>query len=432
MAEKLNPNDPARAPAEGLTDRLFALAILAVVGVGIFLLMQPAPAPTPDAGVGAEPGQPELTGTATADAVPATAPTTPPAAAAAANQHLTEVLRAAPVSVAESDHFVTGSQRLDLAQSPSTERRPLKAWLDDPGRKADSEVTVVRSIEQVEPRTPGELARAAGANLDAAIEYQLGDKREAGTLHDLFDLYLRAPEALVTLGDEAEAKAPQPVAAVLEAAGLNLDQPVTLALPEGDRTLSLREALRSPEIEAGMPLPVLTTRRHLERTTLGALAESAGEGSNPEVEVVTGPVGLADATVNELLGPEASRSEENVYYVRSVRDSDRQGVWGIVQYGLIENFARGIALKRGESLATYRVAIPTDADEREGAASSFLGRLIAAKVEASHVYNFRNGRMGQNPNLIKPGQELVIIEFSRNELVQIYDYFVSLEAPHQG
>ena len=93
----------------------------------------------------------------------------------------------------------------------------------------------------------------------------------------------------------------------------------------------------------------------------------------------------------------------------------------IEQEGLIENFARGMAVRRGEEINRYQVEIPRDADERESdSSSSFLGRLIYEKTVRSYVYNFKNNRMGQNPDRIRPGQEIVIINFHPDELAAIY------------
>ena len=111
--------------------------------------------------------------------------------------------------------------------------------------------------------------------------------------------------------------------------------------------------------------------------------------------------------------------------MRTVQSGDGQGIWGIVHHGIIDNFARGVAIRRGEAVNTYRVDIPPDADEvRNDRTSSFLGRLIFDKARESHVYNYRLNRMGQNPDTIFPGQELVIIQFRPQELVSIYRHFV--------
>ena len=95
-----------------------------------------------------------------------------------------------------------------------------------------------------------------------------------------------------------------------------------------------------------------------------------------------------------------------------------------VHDGIIGNFARGVAIRRGEEVDTYQVEIPRDADERLGdRSSSFLGQMIHDKTEASWVYNFANERMGRNPDHIVPGQQVVIVKFRPEELIAIYQHF---------
>lgn len=124
----------------------------------------------------------------------------------------------------------------------------------------------------------------------------------------------------------------------------------------------------------------------------------------------------------------------SVFYVRTVRESDIHGVWGIVQEGLVENFARGVMVRIGDESMTYRAAIPADADELlADRSSSYLGRLIYRKTNESYVYNYSNNRMGRNPDRVIPGQEIVIINFSSDELVEIYRRFsVSPELAASG
>jgi hypothetical protein len=74
----------------------------------------------------------------------------------------------------------------------------------------------------------------------------------------------------------------------------------------------------------------------------------------------------------------------------------------------------------------YQVEIPPDADQRlEDQSSSYLGRMIDQKTRSTYVYNYEKGSMGRNPDLIYPGQELVIVGFSPEELISIYEHFVA-------
>lgn len=115
----------------------------------------------------------------------------------------------------------------------------------------------------------------------------------------------------------------------------------------------------------------------------------------------------------------------NIYYVHSVLPTDSQGIWGVIQTGLKYRFGRGLGMKRGEATQVFQVDIPNDADEKVANQSSFLGRVLHQKVRESMVYNQQNGKIGRNPDVIFPGQELVIIEFKPDELIAIYEYFIT-------
>lgn len=133
-------------------------------------------------------------------------------------------------------------------------------------------------------------------------------------------------------------------------------------------------------------------------------------------------------TLADILKGASGDDPDSIYYVRTVKKTDYRGIWGIVVDGLTENFAKGIAIRRNEELGTYRVDIPEKADHTlADKTSSFLGRMIDRKTRDSHVFNFIENKMGRNPDLIFPGQELVIVDFEPRELVAIYRYFVEGE-----
>jgi hypothetical protein len=108
-----------------------------------------------------------------------------------------------------------------------------------------------------------------------------------------------------------------------------------------------------------------------------------------------------------------------------VTDKDVQGLWGIIQTGLIHRFRQGLSLEGIEQNSAFvSVTIPADADEPlPTGLSSFLGKVLNNKVETSYVYNFHTESMGRDPNLIKPGQQLILIHFDNEELKQIYLFF---------
>jgi len=163
-------------------------------------------------------------------------------------------------------------------------------------------------------------------------------------------------------------------------------------------------------------------------------AGDAGQGEeadSPGGEVATVDLPLTEespVTIAELLGPEETIPSDAVLYVHTVKPSDNQGIWGIIHNGIVRNFAEGVAVNRGTSTETYQVDIPRNADERKADnTSSFLGRLIYEKMRQSYVYNYRTDRVGRNPDLIIPGEEIVIVSFTPEELVAVYKHFVEQE-----
>ena len=113
---------------------------------------------------------------------------------------------------------------------------------------------------------------------------------------------------------------------------------------------------------------------------------------------------------------------KRIFYIHAVNPNDRQGIWGILQKGLTDTFAKGITLSDKDKL--IKATIPLEADETlANRKSSFLGRLLHNKVATTHIYNFRQGLLGQNPNLITPGQQLIIVTFTEDELLGIYSHY---------
>ena len=115
-------------------------------------------------------------------------------------------------------------------------------------------------------------------------------------------------------------------------------------------------------------------------------------------------------------------AKDQVFFIHAVTDGDEQGLWGIIQTGVIKTFAKGIRIKDQVISAN----IPREADERlANRSSSFLGAILDRKVKDTYVYNYEKGILGQNPDLITPGQELIIVSFEEAELIAIYNHFVN-------
>ena len=189
--------------------------------------------------------------------------------------------------------------------------------------------------------------------------------------------------------------------------------------------ITVREALKRILAEPEKPISLIKTVRYFEVVTLRELLDTEVD-TDTILNVVRRPYRLEAATLADLLRRKKAENPDTIFYLHTVQPTDEQGIWGIVHYGIIDNFAHGVALKRGEKMETYTVQIPGDADERlDDQSSSFLGKLIDYKTKDSYVYNYRDNRMGRNPDRIYPGQEIVIINFEPEELTAIYTHFAS-------
>ncbi|MGV0005764.1 MAG: hypothetical protein ACNYPG_03960 [Candidatus Porifericomitaceae bacterium WSBS_2022_MAG_OTU9] len=167
-------------------------------------------------------------------------------------------------------------------------------------------------------------------------------------------------------------------------------------------------------------LAVMANVLEAQVVTVGDIVRgSVGAG---ETVCLTTDINPDTVTLRQLMpGGVAS---DDLYYVYTVTESDIQGLWGIIHYGIIENFAKGIALRQGQDVNTYQVDIPYAADEQiSETESSYLGRIISAKAKESFVYNHKKNRMGLNPDLLRPGQEIAVIRFTQAEMVAIYRHF---------
>ena len=280
---------------------------------------------------------------------------------------LTET-EAVPVSVEEADHFVTKEQVISLLPQASIEVISQTDLLNDPELDPDTPITVVREVEQIEIATAEKLIAAAGGDLDQLVRVVIDE--------EVAELKVR--EVLQQLGDEP-------------------DEPISII-----RNVQYFEVTTPAEYAADHPL----------------------EPDQP-LRIIKQPYQLEAATIAELLRQQLDLPDDTVFYVRTVRRNDSQGIWGIVHDGLVGNFARGMAIRQGKEIGSYQVEIPRFADEvLDDSSSSFLGKLIHEKTLETYVYNFKRSRMGRNPDKIFPGQEIVIVNFERQELIDIYKHFV--------
>jgi hypothetical protein len=281
---------------------------------------------------------------------------------------LTET-QAEPVPAKNADHFVSKDQIISLLPESAIEFTTPKDLARNPALKPDTPITVIREAEQIETVTPEKIIAEAGGDLNKIVK--------------------------IVDGDEI-------------------------------RELTVREVLQRYAANPDQPISVVKTIQYFEITTPGEIALDKTLAPDQELRIIIKPYRLEAATIAELLMREGKYNPDSIFYVRTVRDTDDQGIGGIIHDGIMTNFAQGMAIRRGKEVNTYKVDIPRDADELlQDRTSSFLGKLIHRKAAESYVYNFKKNRMGRNPDQVMPGQEIVIINFEPEELIGIYKHFVA-------
>lgn len=274
-----------------------------------------------------------------------------------------------PVPAKSADHFVSKDQIISLLPESTIEFTTPKEIERNPALKPDTPITVIREVEQVETMTPEKIIAEAGGDLNK----------------------------MITILDNGET-----------------------------REVTVREVLQRYAANPDDPISIVKQVQYFEITTPAELAKDTSLKPDQEIKIITKPYRLEAATIAELLMREGKFDPDSVFYVRTIRDTDDQGIWGIIHDGILTNFAQGMAIRRGREVNTYKVEIPRNADELlEDHTSSFLGKLIHKKSQESYVYNFKKNRMGRNPDAVVPGQEIVIINFEPEELITIYKHFVA-------
>ncbi len=275
-----------------------------------------------------------------------------------------------PLSIESADHFITGQQVISLIPDDAITETTAGKLLANPDINAGTPVTIVRTTEQIEVTTAADLLRQAGGSLNQTIQILEDDEQTRRiSIAELAEEYKENPDKQITL-------------------------------------------IRSID--------------HVEILTAKEIQDETANTPDSPIKVITQAYSLPSTTISELLMGDQAVSADDIFYVRTITEQDKQGVWGIIHHGLVENFARGIAIRQGKNIDTYKVAIPEDADERQvDESSSYLGQQIFQKSLNSYVYNFIQARMGRNPDIIHPGNELVIIHFNTKELISIYKFFIN-------
>lgn len=226
----------------------------------------------------------------------------------------------------------------------------------------------------------------------------------------------------------------------------------TLTEETKDEALDIKQAENFVTGEQLLELPNMkseATQVETIQTTIEASTGAQAQGIETSTLVVKQPIAIAETTqpdqimklINEdnvintktlspgdkirlkelLSNPDAAAG--SVFYIHAVTPNDMQGLWGILQRGLTNTFREGIKLS-GDNSQTLIAEIPELADEvLENQRSSFLGEFLYSKVNDIYIYNYQQGMLGQDPDLIKPGQQLVIVSYSEEELIKIYQHF---------
>lgn len=200
-------------------------------------------------------------------------------------------------------------------------------------------------------------------------------------------------------------------------------QIITIEQADGSqRQAPLADWLNDKNQDKDAPVTVITQHKRTEQMTAGELAKADIAPSQQVIATINR--GVEELSVKDII-QSGELPDNALFYLHRVTEQDKQGLWGIIQSGLIQRFRQGLSL---EGIATNKdllqVTIPADADEPlPTGLSSFLGKVLNHKVESSYIYNYSTHTMGHDPNLIHPGQQLILIHFSPEELKRIYLFF---------
>jgi hypothetical protein len=209
----------------------------------------------------------------------------------------------------------------------------------------------------------------------------------------------------------------------LDAATEDKTEVITLEQEDGTRRQApLADLMNDKSLDKSAAVTVITETEHTRQTTAGDLADSGIEPSQNVTATINR--GVEELSIKDIVQT-GELPDNALFYLHRVTERDRQGLWGIIQSGLIQRFRQGLMLEGiAPNKDLVRVTIPADADEPlPTGLSSFLGKVLNNKVETSYIYNFTTRAMGHDPDLIHPGQQLILIHFSPDELKKIYLFF---------
>lgn len=198
--------------------------------------------------------------------------------------------------------------------------------------------------------------------------------------------------------------------------------PITIVTQSGEEiTAPLGELMGRDDLDPTAEVTQIKRRTRTENVTAKQLSEL--DIDEDQQMTVTIQRSTQEISIAEILG-DAVIEDNSLLYLHRVTEEDRKGLWGIILAGLIDRFRAGMQIDGFANRDTVSVTIPEYADQPlPDGFSSFLGRVLYDKVYTSYVYNFKTNTMGNNPDLIYPGQQLIMISFSPDELRRIYVFF---------
>ena len=243
-----------------------------------------------------------------------------------------------------------------------------------------------------------------------------------------------APKAIIVPGTATETadKAPKPETAtdtsILTTLKKNIEEISDIKVAElvslvtGDQPEAQNKTLQTPVTKVET---VTTVQSPVTDLPVVKTADPSQPATEPLISKASAaPTNQSEKNrikLRELLSDTES-NKKRIFYLHAVNPSDEQGIWGIIQTGLTGTFSKGITLPQADG--KIRALIPQDADEiLSSKKSSFLGRLLNYKVLTTYVYNYEQGNIGKNPDFIRPGQQLIIVTFTEEELMSVYNHF---------
>lgn len=299
-----------------------------------------------------------------------------------------------------------------------------------PWKKSTTEEVEKEAVEHIEA-LKGELSKPidlerADHFVDAKTVLSKKDRRIITTTPRtlLEDLSVGAKSEIKVLIEEEKTSITTP-RELIENRTIHPDTPIRI-LKEGGVVMETtpRKLMADPSITPDTPIKIIEKVERVAVTTPEELRKTAPTPDTP-VKIIVEEPGKT-ITLSELIA-EGKDLQKDTFYVHSVTRGDVQGIWGIIQHGLMNQFLQGIPMTVAAGAPQEKrliLKIPEDADERQNSGySSFLGKILDRKTRESYVYNHESGLMGRNPDYIFPGQELVISRFSQEELVEIYKHF---------